>query len=159
MQSSEQKNVRCRRPRESGRGTLPSRSSTPDGIVGVRYSTVLLVHLALRGGGVLRLGPLGAAFVDRGRLTGRLRAIHFVAFWHNAPPRLGDRLPCSFKFVLHDGKSLLVHASKYHHWFVPTVKGNQEVLPVIDHVAGDRILDAGVETVFDHLRGNRDIGI
>ena len=113
---------------------------------------MLLVHLALRGSGILRLRALGAAFVDFRRLTGRLGAIHFVSFRHNAPPGLGDGLTCSFQFVLHDGESFLIHASEYHYRLVAPMEGDQEVLPVIDHVAGDRILDAGVETVFNHLR-------
>ena len=67
----------------------PIRSSTPDEkIIAVLYSTVLLVHLARGRRRVLLLGPLGAAFVGRGRFTRRLRAIHFVSRWHVAPPRL-----------------------------------------------------------------------
>ena len=61
--------------------------------------------------------------------------------------------------MLHDGESFLIHTAKYHYRLVAPMEGDQEVLPVIDHVAGDRILDAGVETVFVLLRGNRDIGI
>ena len=120
---------------------------------------MLLVHLALRGSGVLRLRALGAAFVDFRRYSGRLRAIHLISRWHNAPPGLGDGLTCSLQLMLHDGESFLIHTAKYHYRLVAPMEGDQEVLPVIDHVAGDRILDAGVETVFDHLRGNRDIGI
>ena len=113
---------------------------------------MLLVHLALGGGGILRLGPLSAAFVGLGRLAGRLRAIHFVSLWHNAPPGLGDRLSCSLELMLHDGESLLVHPSEDHYGLVPTVEGDQEVLPVVDHVSRHRILNARLKGRFDHLR-------
>ena len=66
----------------------PIRSSTPDEKITAVYSTVLLVHLARGRRRVLLLRPLGAAFVGRGRLTRRLRAIHFISRWHVAPPRL-----------------------------------------------------------------------
>lgn len=64
---------------------------------------------------------------------------------------LGYRLPCRLEFVLHDGVSFLIHSSEDHYRLVPPVEGNQEVLPVVDHVAGHRILDFRIETGFDQL--------
>lgn len=53
--------------------------------------------------------------------------------------------------MLHDGESLLVHTSEYHYRLVPPVEGDQEVLPMVDHVTRHRILNARLKGRFDHL--------
>jgi hypothetical protein len=105
----------------------------------------------LRGGGeeFFFLVPLVPPLLDEDALRGVFEP--YILFPDGTLHLLGYRLTCRLEFVLHDGVSFLIHASIYHYRLVPPVEGYQEVLPVVDHVAGHRILDFRIETGFDQL--------
>jgi len=83
--------------------------------------------------------PLVPPLLDEDALRGVFEP--YILFPAGTLHLLGYRLPCRLEFVLHDGVPLLIHTSIYDYRLVPPMEGNQEVLPVVDHVAGNGVLD------------------